>query len=65
MRGKLCDIDGLGAKMQQKDDDIMELKRALKMKANELSEYGVKISVLEQKLAHSFKEVSSSWLIVF
>ena len=58
MRGRLCDVEGLGAKLQQKETDILELKKTIKMKANELSEMGVKVSVMEQKLENAGKEVS-------
>jgi dynactin 1 len=56
VKGRLCDTEGLGLKLQQKETDILELKKTIKMKANELSEMGVKVSVLEQKLENADKE---------
>ena len=32
VKRELCDADGLGLKLQQKDNDILELKKIIKMK---------------------------------
>ncbi|XP_064382819.1 dynactin subunit 1-like isoform X2 [Halichondria panicea] len=50
VKAELSDVEGLGFKLVERRKDIMELKKALKRKGQELSEAGVKIGLLEKKV---------------
>jgi dynactin 1 len=51
VKAELSDTEGLGFKLEERQRDIMQLKTALKMKAEELSESGVKVMRLGKKVA--------------
>ncbi|KAL0969547.1 hypothetical protein UPYG_G00228720 [Umbra pygmaea] len=56
LRAEITDAEGLGAKLEDRDTIIKELKKALKIKGEELSEASVRLSLLEKKLDSSSKD---------
>ncbi|CAN9509457.1 unnamed protein product [Ophioblennius macclurei] len=56
VRAEMTDAEGLGAKLEDRETVIKELKKSLKIKGEELSEANVRLSLLEKKLDTSTKD---------
>ncbi|XP_041840737.1 dynactin subunit 1-like isoform X2 [Melanotaenia boesemani] len=56
VRAEMTDAEGLGVKLEDRETVIMELKKSLKIKGEELSEAHVRLSLLEKKLDTSTKD---------
>ncbi|KAM8940064.1 dynactin subunit 1 isoform 1-T1 [Pelodytes ibericus] len=56
LRAEITDAEGLGSKLEDRETVIMELKKSLKIKGEELSEANVRLSLLEKKLDSASKE---------
>ncbi|KAF7657119.1 hypothetical protein LDENG_00032000 [Lucifuga dentata] len=56
LRAEMTDAEGLGAKLEDRETVIKELKKSLKIKGEELSEANVRLSLLEKKLDTSTKD---------
>ena len=58
VKAQLSDVEGLEFKLEEKQRDIQELKMALRRKAEELSEGGVKVGLLEKRVETADAECS-------
>uniref|UniRef100_A0AAQ4PP88 Dynactin subunit 1 n=1 Tax=Gasterosteus aculeatus aculeatus TaxID=481459 RepID=A0AAQ4PP88_GASAC len=56
LRAEITDAEGVGLKLEDRETVIKELKKALKIKGEELSEASVRLSLLEKKLDSSSKD---------
>ncbi|XP_037334619.2 dynactin subunit 1-like isoform X1 [Pungitius pungitius] len=56
VRAEMTDAEGLGVKLEDRETASKELKKALKIKGEELSEASVRLSLLEKKLDTSTKD---------
>uniref|UniRef100_A0ACB8E973 Dynactin subunit 1 n=1 Tax=Sphaerodactylus townsendi TaxID=933632 RepID=A0ACB8E973_9SAUR len=56
LRAEITDAEGLGLKLEDRETSIKELKKALKIKGEELSEANVRLSLLEKKLDSASKD---------
>jgi len=56
VKSEFQDAENLRIKLEHKEDDIRELKKALKLKAEELSAQHVRVSMLEKKLETASRE---------
>ncbi|XP_036406874.1 dynactin subunit 1-like [Megalops cyprinoides] len=56
LRAEMTDAEGLGLKLEDREMDIRELKKALKMKLLALGEANVRLSLLEKKLDTASKD---------
>ncbi|XP_064200293.1 dynactin subunit 1-like isoform X2 [Anguilla rostrata] len=56
VRAEITDAAGLGLKLEDRETDIRELKKSLKMKVMALGEANVRLSLLEKKLDTASKD---------
>ncbi|XP_046908043.1 LOW QUALITY PROTEIN: dynactin subunit 1-like [Hypomesus transpacificus] len=56
LRAEITDAEGLGARLEDRDTVIKEVKKSLKIKGEELSEAHVRLSLLERKLDTSTRD---------
>ncbi|KAG9338171.1 hypothetical protein JZ751_027040 [Albula glossodonta] len=56
LRAEIMDAEGLGLKLEDREIDIRELKKSLKMKLLVLGEANVRLSLLEKKLDTASKD---------
>ncbi|KAG7461595.1 hypothetical protein MATL_G00192780 [Megalops atlanticus] len=56
LRAEMTDAEGLGLKLEDREMDIRELKKGLKMKLLALGEANVRLSLLEKKLDTASKD---------
>nr|XP_006821979.1 PREDICTED: dynactin subunit 1-like [Saccoglossus kowalevskii] len=56
VKAEICDMEGLGLKLEAKDTDIKELRKHLKLKQEELSEGNVRLGLVEKKLENASRE---------
>lgn len=59
VKAELSDTEGLRFKLDEKNHDIVELKKTVKIKVQELSEAAVKIGLLEKRVDNAGTEVQS------
>ena len=57
VKGELSDTEGLKYKLEEKANEILEIKKALKLKGQEVTEINVKVGLLEKKLETAESEV--------
>jgi len=57
VKGELSDTEGLKYKLEEKANEILEIKKALKLKGQEVTEINVKVGLLEKKLETADTEV--------
>ena len=62
VKGELSDTEGLKYKLEEKANEILEIKKALKLKGQEVTEINVKVGLLEKKLETAEAEVCVMWL---
>lgn len=56
VKSQIADIESIKFKMESKEEQIMDLKRQLKLKQEELSEQQVRIGLVEKKLETASKD---------
>jgi len=56
VKKEFADIDNIRIKLENRDEDVKELKRSLKLKQEEMSEYQIRIGLLEKKLENAGKD---------
>ena len=56
-KAELSDNEGLKYKIEEKNNEISELKKTIKIKAQEVEEVKVKVGLLEKKLEDADIEV--------
>ena len=57
VKAELSDTEGLKYKIEEKNNEIIELKKSIKMKSQEVGEVNVKVGLLEKKLEIADTEV--------
>lgn len=57
VKAELSDTEGLKYKIEEKNNEIIELKKNIKMKSQEVGEVNVKVGLLEKKLEIADTEV--------
>ena len=58
VKDELSDTEGLRYKIEEKNEEIKELKKNLKLKLQEIGEINTKVALLEKKLEQGGAEVS-------
>lgn len=56
VKNELSDAEGLGYKVEEKIKEIVELKKAIRLKGEEVSEGNIRISLLEKKVESAEQE---------
>ncbi len=56
-KNSLLEAESMKFKLESKEEDIKEMKRGLKVKADEISEFKLRISLAESKAENSLKEL--------
>lgn len=56
MKSMISDMENLKFKLEAKEDDIRELKKALKVRAEEVSEINIRLGLAEKKIENSSKD---------
>lgn len=58
VKDELSDTEGLRYKIEEKNEEIKELKKNLKLKLQEIGEINTKVALLEKKLEQAGADVS-------
>lgn len=57
VKAELSDTEGLKYKIEEKNNEILELKKNIKLKSQEIGEINTKVNLLEKKLEQADSEV--------